>query len=280
MVFIGALVLFFRIKSSDNQTGTATSGGEPPKETVLTDTEVPAPSSKDKTAPPLLESSSLQTKTAGEERPAPGDVLDHEGGIVSQENLLDDTQNIPAITIPEGEGSEVLESVTLKPRPYSIYVGSYKDLEESETTERELLSNYLPAYVVPIEVLGSVSQSLFGVTQDGIWYRILVGNYASKEDARSTLGRMMKEQRPEGQPEIMRFAYTVECGRFLEDERAGKLTAELIQKNFFPYDQSYPTTDGKVLTRILVGCYFSEQGARPQKNLLEEKGFSCKIVQR
>jgi len=279
LVAMGVLALFFRINSPNNQTETTASVTTTREVTGLADSQVPSRPSEEKTPPRHSQSSSTTTLPAKEGASlftATG--ADEQGDFSFQENLLS-TQNVAPVEVPEGEDVVVTGGVRLPLRPYSIYVGAYKELEESETTERELLSNYLPAYIVPVDIQGSVAQSLFGVSQDGIWYRIMVGNFTSKEDARETLGRMMKE-RPEGQPEIMRFDYAVECGRFLDDEQAGKLTAELIQKNFFPYEQTYPTTDGRILTRILVGCHFSEQGARSEKNVLEEKGVSCKIVQR
>jgi hypothetical protein len=172
-----------------------------------------------------------------------------------------------------------LEGLVFPQLPYCIYTGAYKDPLEASTTWSELDSNYLDAYIVPVEVKGNVAQSLFGVTKDGTWYRVMTGHFSSKEEARKTLGVMMVEL-PGYQPEIMRFPYAVDCGRFLLPEEARMITERLDQAGFFPYTQKFPTSEDTTVTRVLVGCFFSKAGAEGQKQLLEEQAFPCEIVER
>ncbi len=186
---------------------------------------------------------------------------------------------MPAVDLPADADRFDLEALALPPLPYCIYTGAYKDYQEAATTQSELDSNYLAAYIVPIEIRGNVAQSLFGVTQDGLWYRVLTGHFSSKEEARKTLGVMMEEL-PGYQPEIMRFPYTLECGRFLAQEAARELADRLDKAGVFHYTQVYPTRDGRSVTRILVGCFFSEQGAKDQEGPLQEKGVSCTVAER
>jgi cell division septation protein DedD len=108
---------------------------------------------------------------------------------------------------------------------------------------------------------------------------VLVGQYSSIEPARETLKVVMKEL-SSYQPEIIKFGYALECGRFLELEDANQLSARMVSQTLFPYLQTYPTSDGRRLHRILVGCFFSRQGALPLKSELELKGYSCRIAQR
>jgi len=190
--------------------------------------------------------------------------------IAEVESSLEGTEPLP---IPAAADEASLRQLSLPPLPYSIYAGAFKSVEEAQTTQREHVSNYLPGYILPIEVKGEIAQSLFGVTQDGAWYAVLIGHFASKDAARKTLGRMMKD-RAEGQPEIMQFPYALECGRTLEETQSLQLADRLSQAGFFPYTQDYPVEDGRVLTRVMVGCHFSEIGASPLKDLLEQKGFS------
>jgi hypothetical protein len=186
---------------------------------------------------------------------------------------------MPLITLPSNPDNFDLEKIVLPPLPYCIYTDAYKNLKEAATTRSELDSNYLAAYIVPVEIKGNVAQSLFGVTQDGLWYRVMTGHFASKSEARKTLAVMMKEL-PGYQPEIMRFPYALECGRFLAPEEVRKLSDRLDQKGVFHYTQDYPTSEGKTFTRILVGCYFSERGAKAEAGRLQEKGFDCRVVER
>jgi cell division protein FtsN len=186
---------------------------------------------------------------------------------------------VPVISLPVDADRFELETVLLPPLPYCIFVGAYKDFQEAAMTQSELDSNYLAAYIVPVEIKGNVAQSLFGVTQDGLWFRVLTGHFGSKETARKTLAVMMEEL-PGYQPEILRFPYTLECGRFLAPEEARDLSERLDQKGLFHYTQKYPTSNGKTLTRVLVGCFFSKKGAEAEAETLQDKGFSCQVTER
>jgi cell division protein FtsN len=186
---------------------------------------------------------------------------------------------LPVITLPANADRLDLENLVFPPLPYCIYTGAYRDLQEADTTRSELDSNYLAAHIVPIEIEGNVAHSLFGVSTNGTWYGVMTGHFTSKEEARQTLGMMMNEL-PGYQPEILKFPYALECGRFLVTEEAHGLDKRLSQASFFPYAQVYPTSDGRTITRIMVGCFFSKAGAQAQNQHLEKAGFSCEVVER
>ena len=278
ILFLGTLALFFLINSPDNQTGSpeVVIQDDIVAEAELPETSLPASSRSSESPSPIVSQSPNETvarESLGQEEPS--EASENAQG---PPNFRIDP-SMPALKVSATADAVSLEQLALPPLPYSVYIGAYKDIDESQTTQRELLSNYLPAYIVPVLVNGNVAQSLFGITQDGIWYRILVGHYSSKAEARKILGRMMSE-RPEGLPEIMKFPYTLDCGRFMEKEEAEHLEKKLFEDNYFPYSQYYPTEDGRVLIRVLVGCFFSSQGALAQRKTLGEKGYSCRIDQR
>ncbi len=185
----------------------------------------------------------------------------------------------PVISLPPDAGPSDLENLELPRLPYSIYAGAYRHLQEARTTQSELDSNYLPAYIVPFEIRGNVAQSLFGVTQDGKWYGVFTGHYRSKKEARQTLKLMMNEL-PSYQPEILYFPYALECGRFLETDEAARLSQRLAGRGLFPYFQVFTVSDGRALSRVLVGCYFSRGASRAEAADLQQKGFACRVVER
>jgi len=186
---------------------------------------------------------------------------------------------LPEIFLPQALTPGELDSVALPPLPYSIFTGAYKSLAEAETTRRELLSHFIPSYIVPVEVQGSVAQSLYGVTSDGSWYRILIGHFSTQDQARQFLGTLM-ELRPNERPEIVKFTYAVECARFLHESGPDPLLNRIHEDGFLPYRQTFPAHDGTQLTRVLVGCNFSTQGAQKLRDALAERGYSCKIAER
>jgi hypothetical protein len=247
------------------------------------------PKGDEKTVPPGQQAEAPDREESSTQQPSPAQPLEFSSSSKvnaksHQRQALPDESSthlsrLPVITLPADADSFDLANLAFPPLPYCIYTGAYKDLQEADTTRSELDSNYLSAHITPIEVKGNVAHSLFGVTQDGTWYGVMTGHFSSKQDARKTLGLMMEEL-PGYQPEILRFPFALECGRFLVPEEANELGERLSQASFFPYAQIYPRSDGGTITRILVGCYFSEPGAQAQKQPLEEKGFSCQVVER
>jgi cell division septation protein DedD len=261
-ILIGLVVVFFVVS---------------PKET-----EPPSQEASSRQSPDAAQPSAPARKPSQEEpgqQPAAGTQATADKKRAHPDEADGKRSSMPLIALPPDADQFDLEGLVFPALPYSIYTGAYKDLQEAATTQSELDSNYLDAYIVPIEVSGNVAQSLFGVTQDGTWYRVMTGQFPSKQEARRTLEVMMVEL-PGYQPEIMRFPYALECGRFLEYEEARQLTDRLDQEGIFHYTQRYPASEGGVILRTMVGCYFSEQGARDRKQRLEERGFSCGIVER
>lgn len=229
-----------------------------------------------------MTSQTVPAAEAGKEPPhEPAGAMDGkaEPGRSFPDETTTHRSSMPVIALPRDSDRNRLEDLVFPPLPYCIFTGAYRDLQEAGIVRREVDSNYPATYIVPVEVSGNIAQSLFGVTQDGIWYRVMTGHFASKDEARQTLGLIIQKM-PGYQPEIMRLPYAIECGRFLAPDDGGKLIKSLDQRGIFHYKQTYPTSEGKALTRILVGCYFSEQGARKGQKLLEDKGLSCRIVER
>ncbi len=256
VVIVVGLIVFFFLRSPDGPGTESLQEASSPQ----TDTDQPAsPAAYDPSEANATDPEAPGGPFAGEESNTP--------------------PGMPLLSLPEEADSYDLENLALPPMPYCIYTGAYKDFQEAATTQSELDSNYLPAYIVPVEIKGNVAQSLFGVTQDGLWYRVLTGHFSSKEEARHTL-RVMMAELPGYQPEIMRFRHTVECGRFLVTEEARKLSERLDQEDVFHYTQTFPTTSGESLTRVLVGCYFSMKGAEEALGRLQGKGFSCVVSER
>ena len=185
----------------------------------------------------------------------------------------------PASSDPHEDLIADFEELSVPPLPYSIYYGAFETTEEARTTVRELESHGIPAYISPVTIQGSMARSMYAVSKDGTWYRVLVGHFASKEEARKTLGRLL-EATPDAVPEIMRYDYALECGRFVDAAEAAARMTSLQQHGFLPYMQTCPAVGDKTLKRILLGCFFSSRGAQISKERAMQQGFDCTVVER
>ncbi len=188
-------------------------------------------------------------------------------------------EQIPVLSLPDPPTADALGRLALPPRPYSIYVGSARELTDAEATLREFRARGLPAYLSPVNVRGPVAQSLYGVSQDGLWYRILVGSYTSPESARKIL-KFIMEKLSTYQPEILKFPYALECARALDPSRAEETASALAARGLFPYVQTWRVESGGTLHRVLVGCHFSRAAAATLQRELEAKGLSCRCAER
>jgi cell division protein FtsN len=163
--------------------------------------------------------------------------------------------------------------------PYTIYAGVFKTQGDAQTTLRELATINCQAFILPLQVSGSIAQSLYGISQDGYWYRVFIGSFPNKEIAREEIGEIF-EKLPSYQLEIMKFPYALECGRFLETGPAEHMMHGLEKDGFFPYSQTYQDKEGATIHRVLAGVFFSEHGALATKKDLERKGYNCAVSRR
>lgn len=188
-------------------------------------------------------------------------------------------EEAPVLSLPDPPTAEALARVPLPARPYSIYIGSFREISEAEATLREFKSRGLPAYLLPVHVRGPIAQSLYGVSQDGLWYRIFVGHYSSPGSARKTL-KFIMEKLSTYQPEILKLSYALECARVLEGPEAEKVASELAARGLHPYLQTWQADQDRTLYRVLLGCSFSKAAALSFQREVEAKGVSCKAVER
>jgi len=186
---------------------------------------------------------------------------------------------MPVIKLTQETDFSDLETIELPPTPYSIYINAYKGIQDAKVTVRELASKKVSAYIVPVDIQENIGQTLYGVAQNGRWYRVFIGNYRDKKEARQTLAEIVQKA-PTFQPEILPITYALECGLFTTQEEAEKRLSDLTLSEFWPYMQKFQTPAGNSLWRILVGCFFSKQGAQTQESQLETEDYACRIAKR
>ena len=229
-------------------------------------------------SPPDKQLREEQDFAEGEQTAAPSGQPSPKEESALDESFLSKATNA-IVTLPPEIDITDLDNIDLPQHPYSIYINAFKGIQDAKVALRELASKNLSAYIIPVDIHGNVSQSLYGVTQNGRWYRVFVGSYPDKEEARKILAQVT-EKAPTFQPEILPFSFALECGLFTSQQEAQKLLKQLSENEFWPYLQIFETQDGNNLWRILVGCFFSIRGAQTQRNQLETEDYSCRVVMR
>ena len=84
---------------------------------------------------------------------------------------------------PKVANTGSVNSKVSKSKPFTIQVASLRDPKAADRMVTELKKKGFPAYRRKAEISGH-----------GIWYRVRVGAYMSKEEANSTLGKLNKNQ--------------------------------------------------------------------------------------
>ncbi|MBU2499020.1 MAG: SPOR domain-containing protein, partial [Proteobacteria bacterium] len=103
--------------------------------------------------------------------------------------------------------------------PYSIYLGSYQDLEGARAAVSQYAQMGLSAYWSKID-LGD----------KGIWYRVFAGYFRTRGEAKDLI---KAKQIPEA--ESKNTQYAVLTGVYRSEADAGKMLADLVRFGFSPY---------------------------------------------
>jgi len=143
--------------------------------------------------------------------------------------------------------------------PYSILLASFRSLVLAE----KALSNYqrkgFPVYRVTVN-LG----------EDGIWHRLFAGYFEHFQDAED----FIEERRLDGAL-VKRTRFAARLGMFQSTAVVSKMLGPLKEKGFSPY-----IIDDDTQHRLLVGAFYTEEGAVQQVAELANSGFLGKVVER
>ena len=181
-------------------------------------------------------------------------------------------QTVPAIlTGPDGQPS-VMTFPPLQPKPlpsvstewkgglpFSIKFPSHNNKLSAEQAVQTLAASGVPAHWVKVD-LG----------KDGIWYRVFSGCF---EDVGSA-ERFIAERSIDG-ARVKKTGYSTLTGSFTDKAMAERHLEELRQQGFSPY-----LTEMERAFHVLVGAFYTPEGAADQHSELLAHGVESRVVQR
>ncbi len=144
--------------------------------------------------------------------------------------------------------------------PYSIYLGSYKELLSAQNTIAEYEKKGLSPYRVRVD-LGD----------KGVWFRIFTNYFKNKEEAEA---HIRAKQIPEGKPRRTRYANLI--GIFKSPEALHRKSVALSKIGYSPY--VIPGADGDSL--LYTGAFYQRATAEAEHTALASNGIQSRLVER
>ncbi len=119
----------------------------------------------------------------------------------------------------------------------------------------------------------------FKSKDQGLWHRIFVGSFATKEEAEKTQQSLEKDEINDSI--VRNMPYAIQIGQSGTLESVKELREGLLVLQYMPYT-SYVrdvATDAP-MTRLLIGAFETRDDTTALLNTLREKGLEVKVVNR
>lgn len=113
--------------------------------------------------------------------------------------------------------------------------------------------------------------------EQGLWHRIFVGSFATREEAEKTRQDLEKDEIPDAM--IRNLPYAVQIGSAGPLESLKILRDKLTAMQFMPYT-SYvrETSNNQPQTRLLIGAYETREDASDLLATLRSEGLTAAVV--
>jgi cell division septation protein DedD len=157
-------------------------------------------------------------------------------------------------------GEELFPEEKISPRPYSVYLGSYKTVERAEKAISEYRDRGIRAYRVKVD-LG----------EKGVWHRIFIGYFRDKKEAATFIA---KKGLAEG--EVKKTRYATLIGVYTSEGGARKTSQNLSRLGYSPYVIETKRGD----SQLYVGAFYTRAGAEKLRTDLAAKGIQSRVVER
>jgi len=144
--------------------------------------------------------------------------------------------------------------------PYSLHMGSFKNLELTEKSIDALKEKGLSPYWTRVD-LG----------KKGKWFRVFVGSFKTADKAKS-----FQEKHGITADRILKTAYAVRIGMYTSKEELDQKISVLKKTGHFPYYIEQPQNR----YQLLIGAYQTRKAAEALTARLKESGLDCEMILR
>ena len=156
-------------------------------------------------------------------------------------------------------GSDLSPAPTMM-YPYTLHMGSFKNLKRAEKSIKLLKGKGLSPYWMRVH-LG----------KRGKWFRVFVGHFKTADEANK-----LQERHGITADRILKTAYAVQIGEYSSKEELDHDTLAFKETDYLPYVIEEP----KKRYRLLIGAYQTQWGAANLARKLKETGMDCEVVLR
>ncbi len=160
----------------------------------------------------------------------------------------------------EAAKTEMFQRDERKSYPYSIYLGSYKNIDRIQEAISIFKKKGLSPYWVRVD-LG----------EKGVWYRVLAGYFQTKDEVNAFIE---KNQITEGRSRYVLYANLI--GLFSSDEELTEKNLSLVELGYCPY--VIEGDNGESL--LFSGAFYYKEDAEKEHIELASKGIQSRLVKR
>jgi hypothetical protein len=157
-------------------------------------------------------------------------------------------------------GEEPFPEETVSPRPYSVYLGSYKTTERADQAISQYKNKGVTGYWVEVD-LGA----------KGVWYRVFTGHFRDKKEAQAFIAQKRLEE-----GEVKKTRYAALIGVYVTEDDLRKESLDLSRLGYSPY--VIEAEGGEA--HLYVGAFYTKAGAEKQRTNLASKGIKSRVVER
>lgn len=144
--------------------------------------------------------------------------------------------------------------------PYSLYLGSFQSLTRAKQAIATYSEKGLSPYWVRVDF-----------KDKGLWFRVFHGHFRNRED-----GERFARKRGLKEADVKKTEYASLIGIYAQGPELWEEMRKLSALGFSPYVVAQP--DGT--SRLLVGAYVTEAGAKSQYDILKSSGIKSQVVKR
>ncbi|MBN1830852.1 MAG: SPOR domain-containing protein, partial [Deltaproteobacteria bacterium] len=203
----------------------------------------------------------FETKNEAEEYVKERQLVDAEvrktepSAIVSSVSVKDIA---PKTKIPEKQRL-LPEAMAGSSYPYSVYAGSYKDLDRARKAVSDLQKKGASYWVRT------------DLGEKGIWYRVYIGCFQTRDQAETFI---KNHQIADG--ESKRTTYANLIGTYGSEEELDRMRLSLLNLEFSPY--VIEASGGK--SHLFTGAFYQKADAEKEQLDLKAKGIKSQLVER